>query len=68
MIEELPWGGTDGYFYSIPQEDRLFLAVLEGVKLNLSSMTLYEVKGSEFVESISVPGTLNTLARLDRLK
>lgn len=68
VIDELPWGGTDGYFYAIPQEDRLFLAVLEGGKLNLSSMTLYEVEGSSFLESISVPGTLNTLARLDRLR
>jgi hypothetical protein len=66
VIDELPMGGTDGYFYTIPQEDRLFLAVMQGVKLNFDSMTLYEVVGSGFVESISVPGTLQALARLDR--
>jgi hypothetical protein len=69
VIEELPWGGTDGYFYEIADEDRLFLAVLEGVKLNLSAMTLYEVNGDgSFTESISVPGTLQGLALLDRKK
>lgn len=67
VIDELPWGGTDGYFYSIPQEDRLFLAVLDGAKSHLSGMTLYEVDGSTFTESISVPGTLQVLSRLDRL-
>lgn len=68
VVDELPFGGTDGFFYSIPDEDRLFLAVLEGVKLNLSGMTLWEVTPTGFEESISVPGTLMTLDRLDRTK
>jgi hypothetical protein len=66
VLEELPWGGTDGYFYRVPEEDRLFLAVLNGAKGTLKGMTLYEANGSTFTESISVPGTLQGLARLDR--
>jgi hypothetical protein len=66
VIEELPWGGTDGYFYRIPEEDRLFLAVLNGAKGTLKGMTLYEANGATFTESISVPGTLQALARLSR--
>ncbi len=66
VIEELPWGGTDGYFYRIPEEDRLFLAVLNGAKGTLKGMTLYEADGATFTESISVPGTLQALARLSR--
>jgi hypothetical protein len=66
VIEELPWGGTDGYFYRIPEEDRLFLAVLNGAKGTLKGMTLYEAEGATFTESISVPGTLQALARLSR--
>jgi len=66
VLEELPWGGTDGYFYRIPEEDRLFLAVLNGAKGTLKGMTLYEANGSTFTESISVPGTLQALSRLSR--
>jgi hypothetical protein len=66
VVEELPWGGTDGYFYRIPEEDRFFLAVMDGAKSTLNGMTLYEVTGSTVTESISVPGTLQSLARLDR--
>jgi hypothetical protein len=65
-MPELPIGATDGYFYRIPEEDRRFIAVIEGNTLNFGGMTLFEVDGDKVTESISVPGTLNALSLLDR--
>jgi hypothetical protein len=62
-VTELPWSSTSGYFYQIPEEDRLFLGVMAA---NFSNTRLYQATPSGFVESIQVTGSLDVISRLDR--
>jgi hypothetical protein len=62
-IAELPWTSTDGFFYSLPEENRTFLGVMNA---DFSATRLYEATPSGFVEAFEVTGTLNVLTQLDR--
>ncbi len=62
-VSELPWTSTDGYFYSLPEEKRMFLGVMEA---DFSKTTLYEPTESGFVPAFEVTGTLNVLSVLER--
>jgi len=64
-MTELPWTSTDGYFYRIEEEDRLFLGVMAA---DFSRTTLYEATPDGFVPAIDVTGTLTTLSLLDRTR
>lgn len=63
LISELPWTSTDGYFYSLPEENRIFLGVMEA---DFSKTTLYEPKPNGFEPVFEVTGTLNVLSMLGR--
>lgn len=62
-ITEVPWTTTDGFFYELPDEGRLFIGVLGAM---YSRTALYEVTDSGFIPSIEVPGVLQTVSPLFR--
>jgi hypothetical protein len=64
-MTELPWTSTDGIFYRIEEEDRLFLGVMAA---DFSRTTLYEATETGFIPSIDVTGTLTVLSLLHRTR
>lgn len=62
-ITEVPWTTTDGFFYELPDEGRLFIGVLGAM---YSRTALYEVTERGFIPSIEVPGVLQTVSPLFR--
>jgi hypothetical protein len=64
-MTEIPWTSTDGFFYELPEEDRLFIGVMTADR---ASTTLYEATPAGFVRSISVAGVLQMLSPLHRTR
>jgi hypothetical protein len=64
-MTELPWTSTDGFFYRIEEEDRLFLGVMTA---DFSRTTLYEATDTGFRPSVDVTGTLTVLSLLGRTR
>jgi hypothetical protein len=62
-ITEVPWTTTDGFFYELPDEDRLFIGVLGAM---YSRTALYEVTDRGFIPTIEVPGVLQAVSPLFR--
>jgi hypothetical protein len=64
-ITDLPWTTTDGFFYELPEEKRLFIGVMT---TDRASTTLYEATPDGFVKTISVGGVLQVLSPLHRTR
>ncbi|HEY0713453.1 MAG TPA: DUF4374 domain-containing protein [Polyangia bacterium] len=62
-MTEIPWTSTDGFFYEIPEEKRLFIGVMTADK---ASTTLYEATPAGFIKTITVAGVLQVLSPLHR--
>lgn len=64
-ITELPWTSTDGFFYELNDEGRLFIGVMAADR---ASTTLYEATAAGFVKTISVGGVLQSFSPLQRTR
>ncbi|HEX6244707.1 MAG TPA: DUF4374 domain-containing protein [Polyangiales bacterium] len=62
-VDTLPWTSTDGYFYRIAEENRLFLGVMAE---DFANTSLYEVTDDGFSAAVQVRGTLDVLSRVHR--
>jgi len=60
-LTELPWTSTDGFFYELPDENRLFIGVMAA---DYASTTLYEATARGFTRVLDVVGVLTALGRL----
>lgn len=62
-LSELPWTSTDGFFYELPEEGRLFIGVMTADR---AQTTLYEALPAGFTKVISVAGVLQSFSSLNR--
>jgi len=60
-MAEVPWTSTDGFFYELPEEERLFIGVLAS---DYGRTTLFEVAPGGFTPSVDVTGVLQTISPL----
>jgi hypothetical protein len=64
-MTDLPWTSTDGFFYELPEEGRLFIGVMTADRAHT---TLYEALPAGFKKVISVAGVLQSFSLLNRTR